>query len=182
MDLAILSKLLWRKKGYLIGIPLIALVTSLFFTRDMKPEFKSSGRLATGFTVNERIVLTNDGFNVRDAEIKFNNLIQNMTSDVMLSMVSYKLMLNDLGTRPFRKTNEDVQVYLSEAELKEAAKVLRAKLENFTTLSNYEFKERKILRLIESHGYLAESLQKHLTVEWIHGSDFVEVEYTSESP
>jgi succinoglycan biosynthesis transport protein ExoP len=182
MDLAILSKLLWRKKGYLIGIPLIALVTAFILTRDMKPEFKSSSRLATGFTVNERIALTNDGFNIRDAEIKFNNLIQNMSSEVILSMVSYRLMLNDLGTRPFRKPDEDVEVYLSEAEMKEAAKVLQAKLESFTPLSNYEFKERKLLRLIESYGYLPESLEKRLTVEWIHGSDFVEIQHTSESP
>jgi succinoglycan biosynthesis transport protein ExoP len=182
MDLAILSKLLWRKKGYLIGIPLVALVTALILTRDMKPEFKSASRLATGFTMNERIALTNDGFNIRDAEIKFNNLIQNMSSEVILSMVSYRLMLNDLGTRPFRKPDDDVEVYLSEAELKEAAKVLQAKLESFTPLSNYEFKERKLLRLIESYGYLPHSLEKHLTVEWIHGSDFVEIEHTSESP
>jgi succinoglycan biosynthesis transport protein ExoP len=182
MDLAILRKLLGRKKGYLIGIPLLALVTSILLTRNMEPEYRSSARLATGFTNNERIVLTNDGFNVRDAEIKFTNLTQNMSSDVMLSMLSYRLMLNDLGTRPFRKPNEEVDVYLSEGELKEAEKVLKQKLESFTTLSNYDFKERKLLRLLESYGYLPESLEKHLAIEWIHGSDFVEVQFTSESP
>jgi hypothetical protein len=125
MDVSILTKLLWRKKGYLIGIPLLALLTSLILTRDMEPEYRSAARLATGFTVNERIVLTNDGFNVRDAEIKFNNLIQNMSSEVMLSMLSYRLMLNDLGTRPFRKPDEDVDIYMTEGELQEAAKVLK---------------------------------------------------------
>jgi succinoglycan biosynthesis transport protein ExoP len=182
MDITILSKLLWRKKWYLILIPLVALATSFILTRNMEPEFKSSARIATGFTVNERIALTNDGFNVRDAEIKFNNLIQNMSSEVMLSMVSYRLMLNDLGNRPFREPSEKVDVYLSDGELKEAAKVLKTKLESFTVLSSYDFKERKLLKLIESHGYNIESLEKNLTVEWIHGSDFVEIEFISESP
>jgi succinoglycan biosynthesis transport protein ExoP len=182
MDLSILSKLLWRKKWYLIGIPLVAFATSLLLTKDMKPEFKSASRLATGFTVNERIALTNDGFNIRDAEVKFNNLIQNMSSDIMLSMLSYRLMLNDLGSRPFRKPNQEIEVYLSDGELKEAAKVLQNKLETFTMLSSYEFKERKLLRLIESYGYLPETIDKHLTIEWIHGSDFVEAQYVSESP
>lgn len=182
MDITILTRLLWRKKWYLILIPLIALVTSLILTRDMKPEYKSMARLATGFTVNERIVLTNDGFNVRDAEIKFNNLIQNMSSEVMLSMLSYRLMLNDLGSRPFREPIRDVDVYLSDSELKEAAKVLKTKLETFAVLSSYDFKEKKLLKLIESYGYDVESLEKNLSIEWIRGSDFVEVEYKSESP
>lgn len=182
MDLTILAKLLWRKKWYLILIPTLALLTSLLLTNDMKPEFKSASRLATGYTTNERITLTNEGFNIRDAEIKFNNLIQNMTSEMMLSMVSYRLMLNDLGSHPFREPNQKVEVYLSEAELKDAARVFKAKLESFTTLSSYEFKERKLLKLLESYGYRNSDIAKHLNVEWMHGSDFVELAYTSDNP
>src|SRR5881397_3946423 len=103
MDFLFVIKLLIKKKWYLILIPIASACLSFLLSMDIKPEYKSSGKLATRFTTEDRISVTNEKSNVRDADIKINNLLEMMSSELITSMVSYRLLINDLtSARPHR--------------------------------------------------------------------------------
>src|SRR5688500_1284021 len=105
MDIVVLFRVLLRKKWYLILIPIVAAISTFFFTAGMKDVYKSTARLSTGFTTDEEIKIGDErsGFNLRDAEVKFNNLLQNMTSETVLSLLAYRLIMHDLTSpKPFK--------------------------------------------------------------------------------
>ncbi|HTH56686.1 MAG TPA: Wzz/FepE/Etk N-terminal domain-containing protein [Cyclobacteriaceae bacterium] len=183
MDIALAFKLLLKNKWYLIIVPLISLLISFLLTFDMKPEYKSTAKLATRFTTEDRINVTNEKSNLRDADVKFNNLVETMNSELIVSMLSYRLILNDLtGAHPFRKPDAEFAHYLDPDEKKKVIKIFQIKLNRFELLSNYDYAEKKLLDLLTSYGYVNWVLGRDLKVDRVEGSDFVSVTYTSENP
>src|SRR5688572_1768468 len=98
MDFITILKVLQRKFLVLIIIPGIAVVCSVLFISKMDKQYKSSAQIATGFTTDESVKL-GDGSNANPFEINTNfiNVIESMHSKVVLSLVSYRLVLHDLN-------------------------------------------------------------------------------------
>lgn len=183
MDIVFVLKLLLRKKWYLVLVPLISLLISFVLTSEMKPEYKSTAKLETRFTTEDRINVTNEKLNLRDADVKFNNLVETMNSELIVSMLSYRLIIHDLkSARPFRKPEAEFSNYLSGKEKEKAIKIFQMKLDRFELLSNYDFTEKRLLDLLTSFGYVNWTLARVLKIERVEGSDFVSVNYTSENP
>jgi len=183
MDIALAFKLLLKNKWSLILVPLISLGASFFLTLDMSPEYKSTAKLATRFTTEDRINLTNEKSNLRDADVKFNNLVETMNSELIVSMLSYRLVLNDItSSHPFRKPDAEFSHFLYPSEKEKIIKIFQGKLDRFELLSNYDYAEKKLIELLANYGYVNWILTKALKVDRVEGSDFVNVTYTSENP
>lgn len=185
MDFLFVFKLLLEKKWYLVLIPIASAVLSFVLTIGMKREYKSTAKLATRFTTEDRITVTNDRSNLRDADVKFNNLVEMMNSELMVSMVSYRLVLRDFNSpQPFRvPSNTDEREWFSAPTHKaELIKILQSKIDRFELLSNNDPTEKKILNLLADYGYVNWLLVKNLKVMRAEGSDFVDATYTSEDP
>ncbi|HYC86800.1 MAG TPA: Wzz/FepE/Etk N-terminal domain-containing protein, partial [Chryseosolibacter sp.] len=75
MDLLLLAKVLWRKAWILIAVPLIAAFAAYMFTMDMPQNYLAVSQISTGYTTNDQVLLTDEKFNIRDADVKFNNLL-----------------------------------------------------------------------------------------------------------
>lgn len=183
MDFYSIFKLLLRKKWYLIIIPLVAIIISIILTRNMPPEFKSTAKIATGYTTNTRVNISEERFNVRDGDVKFSNLIQDMTSEIVVSMLSYNLMLHDLTNKPpFRKLSPEATSILLTNGKKETIDILKKKISAIELLSNYDPKEKQLLNMLASMGYANWILDRGLKVNRVEQSDFVSVQYLSEDP
>lgn len=185
MDFLFIFKLLIRKKWYFICIPIASAVLSYVLTIGMKRDYKSTAKLATRYTTEDRITVTNDRSNLRDADVKFNNLVEMMGSELMVSMVSYRLILHDFeAAQPFRRPSRETEYdwFSIPVRKNEMFKVLQSKIDHFDLLSNYDHTEKRILNLLADYGYINWLLVKNLKVERAEGSDFIDATYTSEDP
>src|SRR5690554_530709 len=105
MDLLFLGKVLWRKSWILISVPLVAAFAAYLFTMDMPDTYVSKAQLATGFTIQDQVTLTEEKFNSREADIKFSNLMSSMNSGLAINLTSFRLLLHDLDPEniPFHR-------------------------------------------------------------------------------
>src|SRR6188768_2834114 len=104
MELSTIFKLLLRKIWILILVPVIAAVAGYIFSLSATEKYRSSALLATGFTTNEGIQITDERVDLWAAGVKFDNMIERMNSELVLSLLTYNLMIHDLtSTTPFRK-------------------------------------------------------------------------------
>ena len=137
MDLLFLGKVLWRKLWILISVPVIAAFTAYLFTMDMPDTYISKAQLATGFTINDQVQLTEEKFNSREADIKFSNLISSMNSGLSVNLTSYRLLLHDLDPAnvPFHRPELEGFNPTPE-EIKKVRDVVSDKLKRFSPLTS----------------------------------------------
>lgn len=187
MDLAVIFKLLFRKKWYLIGIPFLVVLISLIITSDYRQIFRSTAQLSTGYTITQEVDPTNSRFNIYETDIKFSNLIETMNSSRVLSLLSYRLILHDLDTaevNPFTKLelkNEEFEEY-NEIDLDMMRSVYRNKIDSMQILNTYNANEKDAHRLLEFYGYDFESLKKAITVRRVSNTDYVSIVAFTENP
>lgn len=148
----------------MIGVPLLAASITFFISKGSTKLYESSGQLATGFTTNEEINLSEErANNIRDAATRFSNLIEKINSPQVLSLVSYKLMIRDLkADKPYRvpRDSEGKPIALSERQRKEALAVFEDKYGKFELVSSFDNNGKDMLRLLRSCGYNIELLKK----------------------
>jgi polysaccharide biosynthesis transport protein len=183
MDIVVLFRVLLRKKWYLILIPIVAAVATYIFTAGMKPVYKSTAKISTGFTTDDEIKVTDERFNLRDAGVKFNNLLQTMTSETVLSLLSYRLLLHDLESeRPFRsvRSNKPDAVTLTPEERTKAIQLVKARYDSLTQLSSLDPFENKIQALLSQMNYAHWVMKEKVEVKYIRDTDFVTITHASE--
>lgn len=187
MDLIYLIKSLLRKKWLIIISTILAVVLAFVLTMNEKRLYRSVAQLATGFTTTDQVKLKSDeGFNIYEIDVKFNNITEAFRSSKVLSMLSYSVMLHDLENpaKSFRKlTPEDKE---KEAKLRlttpNVIAVLKEKYTSEKLLSSYNPEERKILELIKIYGYDLENIKKLMFVGRVQRTDYLDVEYNSSHP
>ena len=185
MDLVSVLRILQNKLWILIAIPLLTVLCSAFFISRMDKTYKSTAQIATGFTTDDAVKL-NDGTGNNPFEIStnFTNIIESMNSIPVLSLVSYKLILNDLeGPKPFRefKQPDKTDIMIDAAKLTRAKKVFRERLDQFKPLNSSDPDDRILYVILKGYEYDHESLVKKLWINRVSTSDFIEVDYTSEN-
>lgn len=184
MDIFYLLKVLWRKKWLLIIIPLLAAICAFVVKSQLPKSYKSTSQLATGFTVGEQINFNNERFSIHEAGLKFSNLLEMVNSKIIISLVSYNLLLNDLNESnkfrtPEMKAEEAHAWSTKKDEIKD---VLEKKIETIELLTSFDPFEKQIIKLLETYKYDYKSISDHLSVKRVGLSDFVEIEFISENP
>ncbi|WP_295124221.1 Wzz/FepE/Etk N-terminal domain-containing protein [uncultured Chitinophaga sp.] len=187
MDLIYLIKSLLRKKWLIIISTILAVLLAFVLTINEKRLYRSVAQLATGFTTTDQVKLkTDEGFNIYEIDVKFNNVTEAFRSSKVLSMLSYSVMLHDLETpsKAFRKLTAEEKEKEGKLRLSAPAviTVLKEKYSSETLLSSYNPEERKILELIKLYKYDLESIKKMLFVGRVQRTDYLDVEYNSSNP
>lgn len=181
MDFYSIYKLVLRKIWYILLIPISCTILSFYLTGKLAEKFKSTVQLATGFTTQSDIKITDERFNFREALTKFNNMVETMNSEVILSSVSYKLLLHDIDSdKPFRITSDTLNKI--EYTSINIPKIVGEKVRSRSVLSRVNEKEMVIINLLKEHGYLSWQLKEDLLIRRIADTDYVSIEFTSEDP
>lgn len=186
MDLIYLFKSLMRRKWLIIISTLIAGAIAFVLTLNKEREFKAAAQMATGFTTSDQVKLKDENFNAYEVDLKFNNVIEAMTSPRVLSMVSYFTMLHDLESpdKAYRKLDADAlksEEYRA-ADKKKAVEILKKKYAEEKLLNSFIPEERKILELLKVYKYDLPSFRRKLMVARVQRTDFIDVQFLSENP
>src|SRR5690606_3537187 len=90
-------------------------------------------QIATGYTVDDQVQLTEQRFSSRDTEIRFSNLLSSMHSGLAMNMTSLRLLLHDLDPEnvPFHQPDPS-QYRFSDEEVVEVKATLTDRLERFS--------------------------------------------------
>lgn len=187
MDFIYLFRLLLKKKWIIIGAAFIAAGIAYWFTRNQERQYKSSAQVSTGFTTNDEDIKLNgdNNFNFYEADTKFNNVLVTFTSQTVISLLSYTLILHDLESdKPFRVLTEEQKkssVY-TDVDIEYAKTVFRNKLDSMRMLTSYNADERTLLEFLDLYRYDYNSILKYLYVYRQEHTDYIEIDYQSENP
>ena len=186
MELKFIINALFRKKWVIIACTTAAIIAALIFVLSRKKLYASAAQYSTGFTMKQAVKIRDDeGFNFFEIDQRFKNVIETFKSTVVLSMLSYDLMLHDLEEkRPFTTLTEKQRkskAYTS-VNKQEAINLLRRKHADLELLRTYDPAEQRVYELIKLYQYDNETINSQLSVGQIAGTDFLNILYRSENP
>lgn len=186
MDLIYLFNVLKRRMWLIAIIPIIAATAAFFVVYNAPKKYRSSAQLSTGLTTDVAVKLTDERFNIGRTDLKFSNLIEKINSEQVITLISYRLAVNDLTSEsPFRtiEYEEKELVPPTQAEKEKMVKIFENKLESFEVLSSYDPEELKLIELLKLFNYNSYSLKESgLEVKRVGRTDFISVNFTSENP
>ncbi len=184
MELLTIFRLLRKRIWILLTVPFVAALAAFVFTMNMDKKYKSTAQLSTGFTTVNRIQLIEEKVSLYDAGIKFNNLIEAMNSELILSLLSYRLILHDLKEEePFRVLKESEEVDgLSSLNSDSAIVFFERKLEKMEVLSKDNPLERDMVHYLERLGYINWAIKSSISIRRNENTDYVSVICITENP
>jgi Mrp family chromosome partitioning ATPase/capsular polysaccharide biosynthesis protein len=184
MELNNFIKLLKRQKYILIAVPLFAVILTYFLVRKMPDTYTSRARIATGIVDQSQQPVLENQSNEQESKInqQFSNLIQMMQLKKVLDQVSYQLMINDLTKDTALRTPSKLLKQLPENARKHAVDVYTALYQVKAPLQISNEDQAGLKRLLESMGYDDESLKKKLVIYRVNSSDYIDIEFESDSP
>ncbi|HYG00974.1 MAG TPA: hypothetical protein VD927_00955 [Chryseosolibacter sp.] len=183
MDLLFLGKVLWRKAWILILIPLIAAFAAYLFTMNMERSYWAVSQISTGFTTNDQVHLSDEKFSLRDADVRFNNLLNMMQSGLAANLLSYRLLLHDLNPVevPYRHPDSrNFQIDETEKEL--VRKIVQAKLDSLESFSTSDNHYALVKKYLDAYGYNYDAIVNSLGISRIPNTDYVQVDFAAEKP
>lgn len=183
MDLLFLGKVLWRKSWILISVPLVAAFAAYLFTMDMPDTYVSKAQLATGFTIQDQVTLTEEKFNSREADIKFSNLMSSMNSGLAINLTSFRLLLHDLDPEniPFHRPDPGT-FRPTPDEVDKVRSVVKEKLARFSPLTSTDPEFELINDFLIAYNYNYNDIKDNLTIERIPNTDYIDVFVASDHP
>lgn len=181
--LNLIKKRLWL----LIIVPIIGATCGFLVLSTLPAKYKSTAQVATGITTDESVKLTDERFNIGKMNQEFNNLIEKMSSEQVVTLVSYELILHDLKSdNPYRAIDYDKSEKFSsptEKEKEELIEEFEQKLQDMEMLSSYDLKEKRLIEFLKLHKYNSFSLKESgLTIRRLRNTDYIVVDFESESP
>ncbi|HUQ96821.1 MAG TPA: Wzz/FepE/Etk N-terminal domain-containing protein [Chitinophagaceae bacterium] len=185
MEFLYLFKALNRRKWLIIGCVMAALVVAYLLTSNQKPEYKSVTQIATGFTTTDEVRLSDERYNGPQAEIKFNNVIENFNSTKVLSLLSYDLLLHDLIEKtPFKVLTPDEKQHevFKKLSPQAAQQLLMVKLDQSQPLRKDVPEEKQLMEIIRLYDYDVETISKKLLVSRVPRTDYINLTFTSGNP
>lgn len=179
MDLIYFLKVLSRRKWLILLVTICATGLTYFLSSRSPKLYLASAQIATGFTdrAEDKNENTPTAINA-----KFSNFVELINSPNCASMVSYRLMLNDLNSpQPYRNMQEINKSYMVD-EISHAKLLYQQKLDSLEILFPDTESEETPIRILKAAAYDDKYLLKKLEVKRIPNTDFVEIKFTSENP
>ncbi|GAA5034748.1 hypothetical protein GCM10011506_29170 [Marivirga lumbricoides] len=180
MDILYLLRVLWRKKWIIILVPSISIIAAFIFTQRLKPVYKASTQIATGFTTNEGVSITDEKFNLREADVKFSNLLATMNSGTVFNMVTYRLAVNKLQNISKNETNELESFTDQQIDL--AQNILSNKLIEQKTLNINEENAQLVINILKELNLTFARFNEGFEIKRIPNTDYINVSFISEDP
>ncbi|MDH5380476.1 MAG: hypothetical protein OEW75_06480 [Cyclobacteriaceae bacterium] len=181
MDIVYLLLILWRKKYIIIGITVASVTIAFLSTRNIPERYKSITQLSTGFITNEGIKLNDDRFNIREADLKFTNLLSTMKSGVLINQLCYRLALHDLDSiePPFHDFYKYSKETLTEQELYSAKKIFEVEHKKMSPLTIEEENADLQLKVLKGFGYTYPWVLRSMEIKRVPNTDYIQIEFTS---
>ncbi|OWK71072.1 lipopolysaccharide biosynthesis protein [Pedobacter sp. AJM] len=179
---------LTRKYRWLIiSIPVLTLIITFLFVRNLPKEYKSVAQISTGLLDPSRQVASEvQGYSGPDIIIKLNQqfttIIDVMRMPKNMSLLSYRLILHDLKNpqAPFKPLSTDLK-NLNAAQKQEAINLFESRLMKREVLTPLDNGRLMLFNLVESMGYGTVQLNKKLNITHEQNSDFISVEFISQN-
>lgn len=183
MDILFLLKVIWRKKWLWIITPILASGAAFLFTINQVKKYRASTQLSTGFTMNDQVHLKEEWFNPRDADIKFSNLLSSMNAGAPTNFVQYRLLLHDLSDQesPFHQPDPE-KLQTDNEEIKYVKDLVTGMLDSLKPLSTSSPGYPVIRKFLMAYDYDYLVVRSNLTIYRIPNTDFIQVDYVSDSP
>ncbi len=184
MDLITIFKVLQRKWWLLLLIPIASGICAYTFVKMSDKKYRSEAQLATGFTMDNGLSLKDERFNYVEANIKFDNLIQTMISDQVLSLVTYRLAIHDLKNEgnSYRKIKDKEKFSFIKDDRVHVINTFQNKLDSIEILSSYDDHENQLREWLKAMKYDTWNLFKNFSVYRIGSTDYISVQFISENP
>ncbi|MCB0517404.1 MAG: hypothetical protein H6577_23805 [Lewinellaceae bacterium] len=187
MDFAYLINILLRRKWLLLSVVLFSSIATWFFIGRLKPVFKAKAIISTGIIDYKGVSLQKDNPFIQKFQIEssFNGLTEKMKSRRSIKMLTERLLAHDvladgIMVKPFRVPDTD-EGSLSQSEIDHLAQKLKTNNTD-TAINEKPHLERADNKLAEAYGYDYESILKKLEIQRIGETDYLSIEYKSESP
>lgn len=176
-------RLLWRYRIIIIIVPLVTIMITYFIVRNLPDVYRAQAQIATGIVDETQQMSFTDDAILQESRInqKFVNMIEVMGSKSMLDLVSYKLMLHDLTSRPFKEASPLLKELNADA-LKHAIDVFREKYAKKEGLNLRDPDQNGLYSVLRSMEYDDMSLKSSLSVYRLGATDFINLDYQSENP
>ncbi len=193
MDFLFFIKVLLRRKWLIMFVTVLAVVAAYFIASKLPESYKSKVVISTGIIEKKNIYTDNENPFVQEFQIehKFSNLIELMTSRLSINMISYQLLLHDYGQyidstykiAPFRTIDEEAIRNFTPTEVQKAIELAHQKLHNKIDVDSIEHQtERDLKQILKELKYDFETLYRDVEIARIANTDFLKIEYESESP
>ncbi|ADY51606.1 lipopolysaccharide biosynthesis protein [Pseudopedobacter saltans DSM 12145] len=184
-ELAIFSRLIKKHKYTLIIIPIFTIIITFFLVRNLPDSYISQAQISTGIVdeTQQTTFLTNsDSQKANQVTQEFSNLIEIMKMKKILDQVSYLLIIHDLtAEKPFRELSSTISK-LSAGERKTIIETFKTKYAKTEGLNLWDKKQIELYDLLRSMNYDTDELKGKLRVYRQGDSDFINIEFDSESP
>lgn len=185
MELINLFKILYRKKWMITIVTVVSVVAAGIFSLSIPHSYRSTAQLATGITDQQTISLSDNAEvnNYFSTENKFSNLIENIKSRQVTSLLSYRIVLHDLeDPKPFRPMDDDIKEKYNAQFLEQAKIVFKNKLDSIKILSSSEEADLPYLEFLKDMRYDNKSLMQEMTIYRVPSTDYIKFEFVSEDP
>ncbi len=182
MDLFYFLKVLQKRIGLLIIIPLITIIVTLIFVINKPSSFSSRATISSGVTQTQNIPdpLDREPTSQKVQNI-FSNMLELMRAKPIVDLVSYDLLIHDLTNEPFRSP-DGVLRNLPDERREMLVDSLTYGLENLTTVSHNSELGEEVYQLQLEFEYDYESLLNMIRAERLNSSDFIRVVTETENP
>jgi succinoglycan biosynthesis transport protein ExoP len=175
--------LVWKYRLILVIVPLITIMITFFIVRNLPDSFWAEAQIATGIVDETQQMSFSDDAMLQDSRInqKFVNMTEVMRSKSMLNLVSYKIMLHDLTSKPFKEKSPLLKE-LNDDAIKHAIEVFQEKYNKKEGLNLRDPDQNGLYAVLRSMEYDDQSLKAGLSIYRLGATDFINLDYTSESP
>lgn len=171
-----------RSKWVLLIIPIVAAGVTYLLVRKLPNTYKSTAQISTG-TVDrsQQSVLTQLSAESQVSQ-EFSNMMTVMHMKKVVDQVSYQLILHDLTSKtPFRKPSKAFRD-LNPSARKHAIEVYSRLYKNHQSLSLWDRDQSGLNMVLGSMGYDEGSINAKTVAYRSESSDFITIEYESDSP
>lgn len=173
----------WRNKWLVILVPIICAAATYFLVKDLPKKYKSSVQLSTGITDRSREILSGDQLDYFRVSQQFGNIIELMRTKRVLNILSIQLVLHDLQdpSNAFTPLPEEI-VSLSQRGLEEVISIFKEKQRNNAFITPMDNGKYPLFDWVRIMGYDEKSISENLAIYRYGESDFINIDYVSESP
>ncbi|MEK7256705.1 MAG: Wzz/FepE/Etk N-terminal domain-containing protein, partial [Bacteroidota bacterium] len=184
MDFSYLANILLRRKWLLLSVVLVSSIATWFLVGKLPPVYKAKTVISTGIIDYKGVSLQKDNPFIQQFQIEssFNGLIEKMKSRSSVKTLTDKLLQHDLDpvNQPFRLPDAE-EAGLTQSEFDNLALTLKTSNPDTGSLAQPPV-ETYSNKLPEAYEYDYESLLKKLDIKRIGETDYLSVEFESESP
>ncbi|MBC7553564.1 MAG: lipopolysaccharide biosynthesis protein [Taibaiella sp.] len=175
--------LLKKHKFTLIAVPVLVMAIAFVLTRKLPNVYESKGSLSAGLVEGSQTMMLDNSL-LQDTKVsqQFANLIQIMQMKRVYEQVSYQLIIHDLTNKvPFKKTSKLFDELNPDAR-QHAYEVFSERYRTRAPLSLWNQDEKGLNQVLKSMGYDYDALAKKMRIYRIENTDFINVEFESDSP